>query len=151
MIVYSIFWCRLPTFRIFPHNVIHRISGAVQEIFAGSQNVFIEYFLQVQIIGVILLSVNHYTSLCFPVRHKTVSLKSWVLIKTIVSVMEWKPSCNRLYMSMVYSNVDSWMVVCFTICFVRHWLRPWHVAVWRIQKYLFNNYICFSSLKTSRR
>jgi hypothetical protein len=72
MIVYSLFWYRLPRFHVLPDSFIDSMSDSVKVIFADNQCVVIVYFLQVEVIGVILLSVNRYTSLCWPLRHKMV-------------------------------------------------------------------------------
>jgi hypothetical protein len=74
MIIYIFLWYRLPKFHMFPCNLIHQMSDGAKVIFVGIQSVFIVYFLHVEIIGVILLSINRYTSLCLPLRHKTVGL-----------------------------------------------------------------------------
>jgi hypothetical protein len=117
MIVYSFFWYRLPSFHVFPANFIDEMSDDAKVIFSGSHSVFIVYFLHVQIIGTILLSVNRYTSLCWPLRHKMVCLKFearlyYVKISLLDMVITATTTCIR--MSMVHSIVDIRMVVSIT-------------------------------------
>jgi hypothetical protein len=97
MIAYSMFWYRLPSAHVFPYRFIEKMSTDARIIFAGSDCVFIDYILHVQIIGVILLSVNRYTSLRFPLQHKTVRLKCVVQHYTLLQL--WTP--NRLLLAFV--------------------------------------------------
>jgi hypothetical protein len=62
----------LPSLDLYPASLIDKMSNDTQQIFAGDQSVFIRYFYHVEIVGVTLLAINRYTSMCLPMKHKMV-------------------------------------------------------------------------------
>jgi hypothetical protein len=109
VIFYSWFWYRLPSVGLFPAVFINILPLRAQMLFAGDTTVILTYLLHAETVGTVYLCVNRWTSLMWPLRHKTVRIFINNLIYLQNSLQLWHEKRMKLVL------ISQWCIPLLTI------------------------------------